>query len=190
MKKVKYIGTKPVKHDNVAGTGLTWRPDEVIEIADDGKADKLLQHKTVWVDAENYTGPSAEQLLAQRSHGLNLPVRYVVIAVAREDLDRLMASQAVVQIVHTGAAEAAGGEVNTVGAVLGGSTVTANAGLEKKAAPKRWDSLKKPEIIRILKDEFGLEGNFSRYTDIEMREFAEGIETEQKQSPGNKQKAA
>ena len=59
MRKVVYVGGKPVKADNVAGTGLTWARGEIHDIVDDKAADKLLEHKGVWADA-NYDYKLAE----------------------------------------------------------------------------------------------------------------------------------
>lgn len=46
---VEYIGTKPVKKDNVAETGLSWTPGQVhylpVIIAT-----KLFAHPSIWID--------------------------------------------------------------------------------------------------------------------------------------------
>ena len=52
MKRIVYIGNKPIKADNVAGTGLTWIRGEVQEVQDDKKAAKLLEYPTVWRDSD------------------------------------------------------------------------------------------------------------------------------------------
>ena len=52
MKKIVYIGLKPYKGDNVAGTGLTWTRGEIHLIEDEVKANKLLEHSETWADAE------------------------------------------------------------------------------------------------------------------------------------------
>lgn len=49
--KVLYIGHKSIKTDNIAATGLTWQRGEVHEVADEKKAAKLIEHKTIWADA-------------------------------------------------------------------------------------------------------------------------------------------
>lgn len=51
MRKIVYIGNKPQKSDNVAGTGLSWTPGQTHEVEDDKKAEKLLEHTSVWADA-------------------------------------------------------------------------------------------------------------------------------------------
>lgn len=51
MRKIVYIGTKEQKGDNVAGTGLVWTRGQIIEVQDDAKAAKLLEHSNVWADA-------------------------------------------------------------------------------------------------------------------------------------------
>lgn len=50
--KIVYIGSKPMKADNVAQTGLTWIRGEIHIIEDEVKANKLLEHPHVWADAE------------------------------------------------------------------------------------------------------------------------------------------
>ena len=52
MKRVVYIGTKPLKADNVAKTGITWARGEVQEIENEEQAMKLLEHPHVWADAD------------------------------------------------------------------------------------------------------------------------------------------
>ena len=49
--KVVYIGLKPQKGDNVAGTQLVWAPGQVHEIADEKIAAKLVEHADIWADA-------------------------------------------------------------------------------------------------------------------------------------------
>jgi hypothetical protein len=41
-----------MKADNVAHTGLTWNRGEILEIEDEAKAIKLLEHPHVWADAD------------------------------------------------------------------------------------------------------------------------------------------
>lgn len=57
--KILYIGNKPIKTDNIAATGLTWQRGEIQEVADEKKAAKLLEHKTIWADA---TGKSDTEI--------------------------------------------------------------------------------------------------------------------------------
>lgn len=52
MRKVVYVGAKPLKTDNVAGTGLSWKRGEILEVEDDAKAEKLLSYAGIWADAE------------------------------------------------------------------------------------------------------------------------------------------
>ena len=49
--KVVYIGLKPQKGDNVAGTKLVWAPGQVHEIEDEKIAAKLVEHADIWADA-------------------------------------------------------------------------------------------------------------------------------------------
>lgn len=53
MKRVVYIGNKPMKADNVAKTGITWQRGEVVEIENEEQAAKLLEHPHVWADADS-----------------------------------------------------------------------------------------------------------------------------------------
>lgn len=68
MTKIRYVGSKPAKTDNVAGTGLTWGPDEVLEVPP-GAAAKLLQHPDVWaIDDEPPPGPKFGLVLVVGEH--------------------------------------------------------------------------------------------------------------------------
>lgn len=49
---VKYIGHKPRKDDNVAGTELVWAPGQV-HLVDPQAAGKLLVHASVWAVADD-----------------------------------------------------------------------------------------------------------------------------------------
>lgn len=46
--KIKYVGLKAFKTDNVAGTGLTWKQGESLPVDDLPKAARLLRHPDVW----------------------------------------------------------------------------------------------------------------------------------------------
>lgn len=48
--KIKYIGSKDEKPDNVADTGLVWQQGETLEVEDMAAARKLLRHAGVWVE--------------------------------------------------------------------------------------------------------------------------------------------
>lgn len=52
MRKIVYIGLKPLKVDNIAKTGLSWTPGQIQEVEDLEKAEKLLEYGNVWADAE------------------------------------------------------------------------------------------------------------------------------------------
>lgn len=52
MRKIVYLGHKDRKFDNIAQTGLAWARGEILEVADDKKAEKLLEHADIWADAE------------------------------------------------------------------------------------------------------------------------------------------
>lgn len=49
MAKIEYIGKKPAKTDNVAGTETVWNGQgDVQEVSDPVAVEKLLAHKNVW----------------------------------------------------------------------------------------------------------------------------------------------
>lgn len=50
-KAIRYIGVKPRKEDNVAGTGLVWTPGEVHVVTSE-VGSKLLRHPDVWEETE------------------------------------------------------------------------------------------------------------------------------------------
>lgn len=50
--RVVYIGLKDLKADNVAATGLVWKRGEVLEVTDEKKAAKLMDHPLIWRDAD------------------------------------------------------------------------------------------------------------------------------------------
>lgn len=50
MRRIVYIGTKSIKNDNIAQTGLVWTPGAVLDVHDDAKAKKLCEHIDVWRD--------------------------------------------------------------------------------------------------------------------------------------------
>lgn len=59
--KVRYVGKKERKEDNVAGTGVVWRhPGDVQEVPDVAWA-KLAKHPDVWAPAETSRAPSLAQ---------------------------------------------------------------------------------------------------------------------------------
>ena len=46
---IEYVGKKPIKPDNVAGTGIVWHgPGDVQEVPDPAACAKLLRHQDVW----------------------------------------------------------------------------------------------------------------------------------------------
>ena len=49
MPKIKYIGKKPTKQDNVAGTGKTWIGTGDVQEVSDLAAERLLKHTDVFV---------------------------------------------------------------------------------------------------------------------------------------------
>ena len=65
MKKIVYIGNKPIKADNVAATGITWTRGQTHEVQDDKKAEKLLEYPTVWQDADQPYDLQPEVALAK-----------------------------------------------------------------------------------------------------------------------------
>jgi hypothetical protein len=76
LKRIIYIGNKPMKADNIAGTGLTWSKGEVHEVEDDAKAAKLLDYAGVWADADTDYKPletPAEQISAPNPRAMIVP---------------------------------------------------------------------------------------------------------------------
>ena len=65
MKLIQYIGTRTSKTDNVAGTGLTWTPEQVHPVSED-RAAKLLGYPSVWQEAkaESKPAPAPEPVAA------------------------------------------------------------------------------------------------------------------------------
>lgn len=57
--RIAYIGLKPTKTDNVAGTGLTWVAGQEHEVANLGACAKLLRHADVWAVAGVEAAPPA-----------------------------------------------------------------------------------------------------------------------------------
>ncbi len=50
--RIVYRGTKEVKADNVAATGLVWTRGQVHKVEEVEKAEKLLAHPLIWADAD------------------------------------------------------------------------------------------------------------------------------------------
>jgi hypothetical protein len=48
MQKIRYIGTKPRKEDNVAGTGVVWNGRNDVQEVPEHAVPKLLAHPNVW----------------------------------------------------------------------------------------------------------------------------------------------
>lgn len=57
--RIKYVGNKPSKEDNVAGTGLRWTPGQVHEVASLEACAKLVVHSGVWVIDQETPAPCA-----------------------------------------------------------------------------------------------------------------------------------
>lgn len=49
--RIEYIGSKPIKTDNVAWTGVSWNGHGDIQDVPDGAVAKLLAHPTIWQPA-------------------------------------------------------------------------------------------------------------------------------------------
>ena len=49
MAKIEYVGKKPEKHDNVAGTDTVWKGrGDVQEVSDPEAVEKMLRHSDCW----------------------------------------------------------------------------------------------------------------------------------------------
>lgn len=46
--QIEYVGKKPSRADNVAGTGLVWMSGQAHEVASAEACAKLLKHTDVW----------------------------------------------------------------------------------------------------------------------------------------------
>lgn len=59
MAKIMYVGKKPSKSDNVAGTGIFWsKSGDVQEVEDPEAVEKMLAHPDVWcVVADKHGDP-------------------------------------------------------------------------------------------------------------------------------------
>lgn len=52
--RIEYVGNKPVKEDNVAGTGTVWLGNgDVQEVSDAAACSKLLANPLIWRAAED-----------------------------------------------------------------------------------------------------------------------------------------
>lgn len=49
-RKIQYVGKKPSKPDNVAGTSLVWNGPGDVKVVDPTVAACLLQHPDIWKD--------------------------------------------------------------------------------------------------------------------------------------------
>lgn len=58
--RVKYIGLKPSKTDNVAGSGIVWSGQGDVQEVPDEAAQKLLRHPEVWCLDEPADKPAGE----------------------------------------------------------------------------------------------------------------------------------
>lgn len=52
MARIRYIGAKGRKEDNVAGTGLVWAKGQVHDVPDKIAAAKLLSYTQIWADEQ------------------------------------------------------------------------------------------------------------------------------------------
>lgn len=64
---IQYVGRKPVKTDNVAGTGLTWAPLQSHEVSDLAKCKKLLAHPDIWTINDSADSAAEAKALASQS---------------------------------------------------------------------------------------------------------------------------
>ncbi len=66
MIEIQYIGNKKLKRDTVAGTGMVWRPGQVLPV-DDKAAVQLLQFPSIWAE------PVAEEEVSENQGDLLAP---------------------------------------------------------------------------------------------------------------------
>lgn len=83
--KIKYIGGKDFKGDNVGGnTGLIWAQGEVIDVPDD-KAQLFLAHPDVWEKAAKNAKVSDQKAIENPKVEENEPEEEAVLAAANVD---------------------------------------------------------------------------------------------------------
>lgn len=70
MPMIKYVGGRPLKYDNVAGTGLSWQAGESKSVSQSA-ANKLVCYPDVWELDEGEDGEKAKQakVKAERAEG-------------------------------------------------------------------------------------------------------------------------
>lgn len=84
MPKVKYVGTKSVKTDNVAGTKTVWAGQGDVQEVDDVTWAKLRKHPDIWECVDGSTAPSS----TSPSLADAVPVTPVAMPVAISDIVR------------------------------------------------------------------------------------------------------
>jgi hypothetical protein len=57
---IQYVGLKPVKTDNVAGTTAVWNGHGAVCRVNDAAAEKMLRHPDVWALAVDTDAPALE----------------------------------------------------------------------------------------------------------------------------------
>lgn len=75
--RIAYIGLKPTKTDNVAGTGLTWVAGQEHEVANLGACAKLLRHADVWAVAGVEAPPAVPETPETGTDDTNKPTETV-----------------------------------------------------------------------------------------------------------------
>lgn len=58
--RIRYVGHREVKTDNVARTGLSWKRGQVVDVADENAARILLAYPSVWQLEQPYEEAEAE----------------------------------------------------------------------------------------------------------------------------------
>lgn len=59
--KIKYVGTKPMKTDNVAGTGTIWMGHDDVQDVPDNLWPLFAMHPNVWQRADGVIDPALPQ---------------------------------------------------------------------------------------------------------------------------------
>lgn len=80
--KVKYVGLKPVKEDNVAGTGITWFGQGDVQEVPLTAWTKMAKHPDVWARADLPEGEAAAA-----PNGKNPPRSFILKGDGKPDLD-------------------------------------------------------------------------------------------------------
>lgn len=84
MVKVKYVGIKPIKTDNVAMTKTVWIGQGDVQEVDEATWVKLSKHPDIWVKDESNHSPSLADIVDKADVIVNAPVTISDIAARKK----------------------------------------------------------------------------------------------------------